>query len=152
MEGLVSKNFNYGQYIRPGDFGPLLFGLAVLPVIFLKGGENMQGDLFDRDRALATKAVVEVRPFDLGKLTVTRGINDRIADDIDFAKFVQISLQRHARCDWGDVCKEDHKENEYALDNNLRLFSVYKDPELGTIWIITEANRYCTTVLFPEEY
>ena len=32
---------------------------------------------------------------------------------------------RHASGDWGDVCEEDRQENEFALENELRLFSVY---------------------------
>jgi hypothetical protein len=42
--------------------------------------------------------------------------------------------------------------NELALGKQLRLFSVYEDNGLPKIWIITEADRSVTTVLFPEEY
>ena len=89
--------------------------------------------------------------FSLGKLVWTRGINDRVAADTLFAKFVMESLKRHSNCDWGDLSDEDKRENDFSLDNHLRLFSAYQQDE-WKIWIITEADRSATTVLFPEEY
>ena len=91
--------------------------------------------------------------FPMGKLLMTRGVNDRVADDTEFSKFVLESLRRHARGDWGDLCQEDKGENEYALrQGNLRIFSAYESNGLPKIWIITEADRSATTILFPEEY
>ena len=89
--------------------------------------------------------------FPLGQLLMTRGVNNRVAKDIVFAKFVFQSLRRHASGDWGECGKEDWQENEFSLDKRLRLFSVYKAGQVK-IWIITEADRSATTVLFPEEY
>lgn len=98
--------------------------------------------------------------FKLGKLVMTRGVNDRVAEDIQFSKFALDSLRRHARGDWGDMSKEDKEENELALrQGNLRVFSSYALPanihteqQVPKIWIITEADRSATTILFPEEY
>ena len=89
--------------------------------------------------------------FKLGQLMFTRGVNDLVAKDEEFAKFVLESLKRHAVGDWGDLDEEDKKENEFALDKYLRIFSAY---ETGPkkIWIITEADRSATTILFPSEY
>jgi len=83
---------------------------------------------------------------------MTRGIADKVAEDPRFAQFVLQSMTRHANGDWGDLCAEDKKGNELALlQGNLRLFSAYETPP-WKIWIITEADRSVTTVLFPEEY
>ncbi|MBA7480215.1 hypothetical protein ES707_15664 [subsurface metagenome] len=91
--------------------------------------------------------------FTLGQLVMTRGVNDRVADNTQFAKFVTESLARHARGDWGDMCDEDKAENDLALERgDLRLFSAYESPEQPKIWIITEADRSATTILFPDEY
>jgi len=91
--------------------------------------------------------------FKLGKLLMTRGVNDRVAESSQFAKFIIDSLRRHARGDWGDMCQEDEQENELALrEGNLRIFSAYEHPNLPKIWIITESDRSATTILFPEEY
>ena len=92
------------------------------------------------------------KSFTLGQMVLTRGVKDKVADDVQFAKFVTESRGRHAKGDWGDLSQEDKKENEYALGKYLRLFSAYERNGLPKIWIITEADRSVTTVLFPDEY
>lgn len=61
-------------------------------------------------------------------------------------------MGRHQKGDWGDVCKEDNKANNQALNKGGRLFSVYHDANGIKFWIITEADRSVTTVLLPEDY
>lgn len=66
-------------------------------------------------------------------------------------------LERHASCDWGDVCDEDKKLNDDAVRDGARLLSAYHTRSKTKIWIITEAvddfgNRSATTILLPEEY
>lgn len=90
--------------------------------------------------------------FKLGQTVWTRGINELIARDGKFAKFVMESLGRHAFCDWGDLSDEDKRENEYSLGRYLRLLSSYKYVNGTKIWIITEADRSVTTILLPDEY
>ena len=63
-----------------------------------------------------------------------------------------VFLMRHASGDWGDVCDEDEQANTFALENQLRLFSVYHLGNGTKIWIITEADRSVTTILLPSEY
>jgi len=89
--------------------------------------------------------------FPLGRIVWTRGVNDRVAVDTPFAKFVVESLKRHAHGDWGELSAEDKHENDLSVDKELRLLSSYKCNDC-TIWIITEADRSATTILFPEEY
>ena len=89
--------------------------------------------------------------FPLGRIVWTMGVNDRVAVDTLFAKFVIDSLKRHANCDWGDLSVEDKKENDFSLDKHLRLLSSYQYNDTK-IWIITEADRSVTTILFPSEY
>lgn len=89
--------------------------------------------------------------FNPGQLVVTRRVNDLIADNNEFSKRVFISIKRHLSGDWGDLSDEDKAVNELALQQEGRLFSVYKDG-MPTIWIITEWDRSVTTVLFPDEY
>jgi len=89
--------------------------------------------------------------FKLGQIVMTRGVNDLVAEDEGFAKFVWDSLKRHAMGDWGDLDEEDKKENEFSLDKHLRILSAYKKDK-WKIWIITEADRRATTILFPSEY
>ena len=90
--------------------------------------------------------------FNMGRLVMTRGVNDKVADDAAFAKFVMTSISRHASGDWGDLGNEDKQQNDQALKGDGRLFSAYESGELPKIWIITEWDRSATTVLFPDEY
>jgi hypothetical protein len=90
--------------------------------------------------------------FNPGQLVVTRGVNDLLAANEDFAKHVHLSLKRHVAGDWGDLCDEDRVTNEFALQHGERLFSVYTKEGLPKIWIITEWDRSVTTTLFPDEY
>ena len=90
--------------------------------------------------------------FTMGYLVTTAGVNERAASDEAFARFVRKSLQRHSQGDWGDLSAEDKQENEFSLGKYLRLLSAYEHNGLPKIWIITEADRSATTVLFPEEY
>jgi hypothetical protein len=61
-------------------------------------------------------------------------------------------LKRHVQGDWGELDREDRKENEFSLVNGFRLLSRYTLTDETVIWIITEADRSVTTILLPEEY
>jgi len=95
--------------------------------------------------------------FDTGQLMASRGVYDLACENPDFAKFVQQSLNRHVKGEWGDVDEEDKLANDLALKQGTRLLSAYNDdrfPKNGVanIWIITEADHSATTILFPDEY
>jgi hypothetical protein len=85
--------------------------------------------------------------FALGRIVVTRCALDTL-----HRPSVDAALARHARGDWGELCREDAAENELALRQGLRLFSVYRDQAGTKFYIITEADRSATTVLLPEDY
>jgi hypothetical protein len=97
------------------------------------------------------KPISEMK-FSSGQIVVTRGVNDLVADNEEFAKHVQLSLRRHLSGDWGEIDNEDRATNELALLDGERLFSAYKKVGVPPIWIITECDRSVTTVLFPDEY
>ena len=90
--------------------------------------------------------------FPLGKIVVTNGVHEWSLVKSEFYHFVIGCLKRHARGDWGNLTPEDRKQNELALKDGSRLFSAYETRDLPKIWIITEADRSATTVLFPDEY
>ncbi len=95
--------------------------------------------------------------FNTGQIVATRGVYDLAFQNPDFAQFIQKSLNRHVKGDWGDVDAEDKETNDYALKEETRLLSAYNDDRfpkngISTIWIITEADRSTTTILFPDEY
>ena len=95
--------------------------------------------------------------FQTGQIVASRGVYDLACESTDFAQFVQKCLNRHVKGDWGDVDAEDKETNDQAVKQGSRLLSAYNDdrfPKHGvaTIWIITEADRSATTILFPDEY
>lgn len=90
--------------------------------------------------------------FKLGTTVMTRGINDRMAKDAEFAKFITESFKRYINCDWGDLCEEDKEMNDSAVKNNDdRILAKYSFNN-EDIYIITEWDRSVTTILFTDEY
>lgn len=90
--------------------------------------------------------------FELGRVVVTPGAL-QLLEQVGINVFDL--LARHASGDWGDVCAEDAKVNEYAVINGGRVLSVYTlvpGSEDERVWIITEHDRSVTTVLRPDEY
>lgn len=93
--------------------------------------------------------------FNTGQVVMTASIDEAIRSDMsgNVFKSVLSSLGRHIRGDWGDLGAEDKQMNESALKLNNRLFSKYTNiPAIGDIYIITECDRSCTTILRPDEY
>ena len=85
--------------------------------------------------------------FPLGQCVITATARDTLHPED-----VKLSLDRHARGDWGELCHHDRKKNELALAHGSRLFSRYKDRAGTYFYIITEHDRSVTTVLLPEDY
>lgn len=93
------------------------------------------------------------KKFDLGRMVVTKGVGEKMKEDRSFQVFVQVSIGKYVHRDWGQTCEEDAKANNRAIQNGERIRAVYKQPRTDTtIWIITEADRNVTTILFPDEY
>lgn len=61
-------------------------------------------------------------------------------------------LMRHHECDWGNVDDEDWATNNRAVEHGGRLLSAYEWDDDTKVWVITEADRSVTTVLYPKEY
>jgi len=87
------------------------------------------------------------KAFQLGQTVITPNAQEKLHPEE-----VVSALRRHAAGDWGECGPEDWKENQFSLERNLRLFSVYRDRNGVAFWIITEADRTATTVLLPEDY
>jgi hypothetical protein len=86
--------------------------------------------------------------FTLGKTYATAAVAAWAErQGIDLARY----LRRHHYGDWGDLDEEDKRANEDALTDETRIFSCYL---IGgeKIYLITEADRSHTTVLFATEY
>lgn len=95
-----------------------------------------------------TKIVIDSK-FNFGEVVATRTLAEYCVEK-NYSMLPY--LIRHGNCDWGDVCDEDKEANEEALKDDLRILSSYKLPDGKQIWIITEADRSATTLLFPSDY
>ena len=87
--------------------------------------------------------------FPLGRVVATPGALKALKESnqkpLEF-------LERHQAGDWGELCGEDKKENEFSVRNGFRILSAYPTRNNVKIWVITEADRSATTLLLPEEY
>lgn len=95
------------------------------------------------------------KSFSLGQIVSTPGVLAAV-DPVRMRE----ALARHARGDWGTVCRDDAARNDEATREGFRILSAYPiDPAKpakghgeNVFWIITEADRSVTTFLLPEEY
>ena len=86
--------------------------------------------------------------FTLGQIVATPAVLEHLErHGVNASEY----LNRHVRGDWGDVPSEDANENEFAVTRRLRLLSSYIIAG-ERVWIITEADRRSTSLLFPSEY
>lgn len=86
--------------------------------------------------------------FPLGQVVATAGVHRHLVESgIDPWPYLQL----HQCGDWGNVPPEDARENDLSVEHGFRVLSAY---EIGgeRVWIITEADRSATTLLFPMEY
>jgi hypothetical protein len=60
-------------------------------------------------------------------------------------------LARHNSGDWGEVPREDARENDLSVRRGYRILSSYRVGQ-SKVWIITEADRSSTCLLLPEDY
>lgn len=91
--------------------------------------------------------LIGIAKFSLGQIVATTHVADNLSkEDIHNA------LVRHEQGDWGDCEDEDKEQNDAAVTHGERIFSVYRNSGGKKFWIITEADRSVTTVLFPEDY
>ncbi len=103
------------------------------------------------DRTTLEPATAAPHPrFNLGRLVATPGAL-RLLDQHQINPFSLVA--RHATGEFGELCADDLRENERAVEEGLRVFSSYE--LAGTddkVWCITEWDRSVTTLLLPSEY
>jgi hypothetical protein len=96
-----------------------------------------------------SKVQVVIPRFRVGWMLITPGALEALVEAQEDPKNF---IYRHIQGDWGDVGSADWASNEEALNAGDRLFSVYQTRHGRKLWVITEANRFATTILLPDEY
>lgn len=89
--------------------------------------------------------------FNIGMQVTSRSVFEEMQDNSQFSKDVSKAFTQYINGNWGIVCKEDAEMNEAAIKYGGRIFAKYNTC-IGAIYIITEADRSVTTILFPDEY
>lgn len=104
---------------------------------------------FSGNAGSTSPATLRKRPlFKLGMIVATPGVLEHFdRHEIN----AQVYIERHQCGDWGNVPPEDAQENDLSVQNGFRVLSSY-DIAGERVWIITEADRSSTTLLFPSEY
>lgn len=91
--------------------------------------------------------------FKIGQLVATCGVAAKMNDNQMFYEWVRDCYKRYRNNDWGDLCGEDKASNDDAVKNGGRVFASYKYPPTGEkMYVIAEADRSVTTLLFADEY
>ena len=89
------------------------------------------------------------RKFALGQVVMTPGAAEAFAATGEGPLPL---LARHQRGDWGTVTPEDATENELSVARGFRVLSAYTLKDGTRIWVLTEADRWATTILLPDEH
>lgn len=89
----------------------------------------------------------ENNKLDIDLIYVTDKARDRICEGD-----IRDAVAMHMLGYWGYVSKKRWERNDQALINRKRVFSVYKSSAGLEFWLITEADRFKTTALMPEDY
>ncbi len=90
-----------------------------------------------------------IEAFSLGRIVATPGALRALERANQSAA---LFLARHEGGDWGELDREDVRENQYSVAHVFRLLSSYTTAAGEKLWIITEADRSATTLLLPDEY
>lgn len=114
----------------------------------------------DMSAQRGTRALNDILPLDLGKVTMSQGTafgaglgrDEQEPEHVTFMAFVQDCINRHRRVDWGDVSKADADRNVQALLDDDRILSAYESEKYEKLYIITEHDRSYSTVMFVSEY
>lgn len=91
--------------------------------------------------------------YDLRKVPIycTNEVNMRMKNVV-FKRQINESLGSYYNGDWGVLCDEDKDLNDEAVESGTdRVLAAYTTI-YGEIYIITEADRSATTILFAREY
>jgi len=88
--------------------------------------------------------------FHPGNVVMTAGVSRWMDDEkIPFLPYLAMHLAGY----WGDLDIHDIQVNEDSIKHGMRIMSSYPQPSNGEkLWIITEADRSVTTLLFASEY
>lgn len=90
--------------------------------------------------------------MNIGQILVTKGVSELARENKQFASFVQTSLDRYRKGDWGNMSDKDKRLNDLSEETGRLVLCSYESDIFPEIWITTTPDRSYSTVMFPEEY
>lgn len=118
---------------------------------FLNMIEHLQ-EMLPVDGAINILRQSKIIEINVGRILVTRGVLTLARENKRFATFLQKSLERYQKGDWGEMSDDDKRLNDLSEENARLLLSSYETQGFPEIWISTSPNREFTTIMFPDEY
>jgi hypothetical protein len=91
---------------------------------------------------------IQTPRFRVGWIVITPGALVALVESHEDPKTF---VYRHIQGDWGEIGPDGWADNEYALRHGEQLFSAYQTRHGRKLWVVTEGNRYATTILLPPE-
>ena len=82
---------------------------------------------------------MRLKRFPLGEIIITPKAHDQL-ETVE----IRTALRRHAQGDWGELRPQEILENERALREGYRLFSLYRDHLERSFCVVTAADRSMT--------
>ena len=120
-------------------------GLAALSLI-----ENLK-EMLPPEGATDILHKSKIVEINVGQILVTRKVAELAKENQEFALFIEESLGRYRKGDWGDMSGEERQLNSRFIKRGMRLFSSYESERFPEIWITTEPDRSYSTIMFPDE-
>lgn len=90
---------------------------------------------------------------EVGETVITKILAESAKENAKVQKDIEKAWSQYINCDWGILEDDDKKMNDEAIKDpgSDRILTKYQTAE-GNIYIITEADRSYTTLLFCDEY
>ena len=121
-------------------------GLAILSQI-----ENLR-EMFPKNGALEILQKSSIIEINVGQVLVTAGVNNLARSNKQFATFVESSLGRYRKGDWGEASFKEQQLNYLNQERGRLIFSSYEAEGLPEIWITTSPDRSYTSIMFSDEH
>ncbi|OOF59799.1 hypothetical protein BKL49_02845 [Rodentibacter myodis] len=86
------------------------------------------------------------QPFPLGKVVQTIAVSEILSDND-----IHQLIRKQSNYDWGNVCQSDWLLNDLGANGQGRVVSSHT-VNGETVFVITEADRSSTTIMFSYEY
>jgi len=119
--------------------------------LFLLTNIESLREMIPEEGSIITLNNSKITDMNIGQVLVTEGVSKLVTENKKFSSFIEESLERYRKGDWGEVNYEERQLNNLIKHQGHRLVSTYQKDELPEIWITTTADRSYTVVMLPSE-